>query len=143
LFNNGQYDSKFYQEAKYFKALNATKDVPVRDFDPLAKVKAINNKGQKQEAKVISIFRHWKAVAAAMLLGIASVWVVKATLNNQTVTEVDSAKGKAKVINIVDPESAEEYTEDAVKLMASVFKTGTGELQKGLENLEKVSVINA
>ena len=86
FFNNGQYDSKFYQEAKYFKALNASKDVPVRDFDPLAKVKAINTKGQKQEAKVISIFRHWKAVAAAMLLGVASVWVVKATLNNQTVT---------------------------------------------------------
>jgi hypothetical protein len=142
-FNGGKVDPDFSKDAQYFQALSLEANTPVADFDPLAKLKALQSESQAKETKVISIFKYWKAAAAAVILGVASVWIVKATLSNtmSTSSEVVARKGKARIINLDDLAEAEEYSEDAVKLLASVLKTPTKEVKKGMENLDKVSVV--
>lgn len=145
-FNSGHpIDPRFNGVATLFKVLEAESNVSAKvDFQskleniPLRPISQTTSGGG---AKMISMQKYFKMAAAVVVLALASVFVVKYTLNNQSAK--DSKIEIANYIEVTDPDEAMAYTEDALKILAKVFKTSQNGMDAGMKAIDETPVIGS
>ena len=97
-----------------------------------------------EEAKIIRLpfYKNVAAIAAILVLAIASVLVVKYALPSNEIKAIDkNSTMAATYIEIDDPEEALQYTEDALKLMAHIFNTGQEKLDQSMKTISELPVL--
>jgi hypothetical protein len=97
-----------------------------------------------KEAKIIKLpfYKNIVAIAAILVLAIASVLVVRYAIPANDVKTIDkNSTMAATYIEIEDPEEALQYTEDALKLMAHIFNTGQEKLDQSMKTIAELPVL--
>lgn len=108
-------------------------------------LKGINNQDQPKatgSTKVISMRRWVQLAAAASVVFLASFLVVKYMIPQEESTNLSQTTA-ANYVEVQDPEEAIEYTEDAIRILAQVFKTSEKQLESGMERIDNAPVIGA
>ena len=142
-FNGTNIDQRFSGVSSLFKVLKAESNI---SNSKVFNVKTIKPSSEKQSAngpKVFFLARYAKIAAAAVVLAIASVLVVKFTLNTQAKDIKEKDVVVANYIEITDPDDARAYTEDALKILAQVFKTSEAKVGDGMKVIDETPVIGS
>lgn len=108
-------------------------------------LKGLNNQNKplaSGSTKVISIRRWVQMAAAASAIFLASFLVIKYMIPQEESTNLSQTTA-ANYVEVQDPEEAIEYTEDAIRILAQVFKTSEKQLESGMERIDNTPVIGA
>lgn len=142
-FSGPSVDPAFEQVAPLFRSFVSDAQIGVeKDFTAKFDLSGGNHKQTVSGggARIFTLRKFTQIAAAVCVLTISSILVVKHMLPNG-LNKNNPGQTAGNYIEVQDPEQAIEYTEDAIRIFAKVFKTSEQHLESTMERIDKTPVI--
>lgn len=140
-FSGSQVDASLHQYSPLFKAFAIEETiVSTKDYTAgLPKSKQLTKNLDTGGAKIFTLRKFLQIAVAASFLAVASFLVVKYMMPQ--VINTKTTHMASNYIEVENPQEAIEYTEDAIRILAKVFKTSEKQLETGMGHIDKAPVI--
>ncbi len=129
-YNSGKVAEEHQDAAPLFQIFKMESSINASNIEIKAPTETL-----ARESRVYQLNKSWRAIAAVFVIALASIFVVKSTLNTGNTSK------KATIVNVEDPEEALAYTKMALAMVSKNYRKGSDKLSIGMENVNKMNII--